>query len=102
MSLILYQFLSRLYESLESYCCHLTLAWALASHFKVFYVMAKAVSGELSCIGTGLFFAGGGGEDLLLYEMCIYLPFHSKIVFKIFKCTVMLFFHCIFHIFIIS
>ena len=34
-------------------------AWALASHFKVLhqnflYVMGKALSGELSCMGTGL------------------------------------------------
>ena len=37
----------------------LTLASGLASHLKVirqsfFYVMGKALSGELSCMGTGL------------------------------------------------
>ena len=36
----------------------LTLASALVSHFKVlhqsFYIMGKALSGELSCTGTGL------------------------------------------------
>ena len=33
----------------------LTWMWALASLFKVFYVMGKALSGELSCTVTGLF-----------------------------------------------
>ena len=39
----------------------LTWIWALASHFKVsyqsffvFFVMGKALSGELSCMETGL------------------------------------------------
>ena len=44
-------------------CCRLVgvsigLVWRWASHFKldikVFYVIGKALSGELSCMGTGL------------------------------------------------
>ena len=51
--------LAHLYKSTESYCCHfdvgvsrgVTLS-SLRQSF--FYVMGKALSGELSCMGTGL------------------------------------------------
>ena len=41
----------------------LTSVWALASHYKVlhlnffFYIMGKALSGKLSCTGTGPVFS---------------------------------------------
>ena len=52
-------FLAHLYKSTESYCCQFDVGWAWASHFQVFtpkilYVMGKALSGELSCMLTGL------------------------------------------------
>ena len=53
--------LACLYESTESYCCHFDvgpgICVGLTLHSftsKFFYVIGKALSGELSCMGTGL------------------------------------------------
>ena len=54
-------------------CIVVTLmwAWALLSHFQVLYVLCKALSGELSCMGTGLVYIFGvrysGINTMLLY-----------------------------------
>ena len=52
-------FLARLYKSTDSYCCHFDVAVSIGvgegiTLSKFFNVMVKALSGELSCMGTGL------------------------------------------------
>ena len=54
-------FLAHLYESTESCCCHFDMGVGVgitlqSFRSKFFYVMGKALSGKLSCTGTGLFF----------------------------------------------
>ena len=54
------KFLARLYESTRSYCCHSDVGFAVVMGVTLiflrqrFYVMGKALPGELSCMGTGL------------------------------------------------
>ena len=58
MGTLLPQLLAPLYENTESYCSHFDVGvgWhhILNIYIQVFYVMGKALSGELSCMGTGL------------------------------------------------
>ena len=52
-------FLAHLYDSTGSYCCHSDVGIGVGVTLKsfmleFFYVMGKALSGKLSCTGTGL------------------------------------------------
>ena len=46
-------FLAHLYKSTETYCCHFVLRLGAGVSVIIFYVMGKALSGELACMGTG-------------------------------------------------
>ena len=52
-------FLSRLYKSIGSFCCHFDVGAGMGGTLesftsKIFSTMGKALSGELSCTGTSL------------------------------------------------
>ena len=50
-----YLLLARLYESTGSFCCYFDVGISITIkfYFKVFYVMGKALSGEVPCTWTG-------------------------------------------------
>ena len=53
---MVYQFIS-LYKTTRSYCCHSDISFGTGKfkfYAKSFYVIGKLLSGELSCMHTGL------------------------------------------------